>query len=109
MEDPESPTKFDDLPPFHESILTKLTTKIIEALTKAQTSMITTETSATPISIKLDGSNALLSQVVDIYISGEHKLGYINDDSPKPPQTDSSFRKWRTDNAIIKGRLINSY
>jgi hypothetical protein len=35
-------------------------------------------------------------------------LGYINGDIHQPPQTDPSFQKWRTDNAIVKGWLINS-
>ena len=43
-----------------------------------------------------------------MYISGKHKLGYINNDCPPPPQADPSFLKWRTDNAIVKGWLINS-
>ena len=43
-----------------------------------------------------------------MYISGKDKLGYINGDIPQPPSTDPTFRKWRTDNAIVKGWLINS-
>nr|CAN77323.1 hypothetical protein VITISV_002173 [Vitis vinifera] len=36
-----------------------------------------------------------------MYISGKDKLGYINGDSPQPPETDPSFRRWRTENAIV--------
>ncbi|KAK6911986.1 hypothetical protein RJ641_024079 [Dillenia turbinata] len=43
-----------------------------------------------------------------MYISGKDKLGYINGDLPKTPETDPSFCKWRTENAIVKGWLINS-
>lgn len=43
-----------------------------------------------------------------MYISGKDKLGYINGDLPQPLQTDPTFRRWRTDNAIVKGWLINS-
>lgn len=89
-----------------ESILDDLTTKMTEALTKAQTSSQSpiTDSPTVPISIKLDGSNyALWSQVVEMYISGKDKLGYINGDSPQPLETDPSFRKWRTENAIVKG------
>jgi len=69
----------------------------------------TTESVAAPIGIKLDGNNyALWSQVVEMYISSKDKLGFINGDITQPPQTDPSFRKWRTDNAIVKGWLINS-
>ena len=83
-----------------------------EVLTRAQTSPqpLLVDSSTTPISIKLEGSNyALWSQVVEMYISGKDKLGYINGDSPQRPETNPSFRKWRTENAIIKdkGWLIN--
>ncbi|KAJ8634408.1 hypothetical protein MRB53_027744 [Persea americana] len=43
-----------------------------------------------------------------MYISGKDKLGYINGDYPYPPETNPSFRKWRTENAMVKGWLINS-
>jgi len=81
-----------------------------EALNRTQTSTITSEPSAAPIGIiKLDGSNyALWSQVVEMYIFGKDKLGYINGDFPQPSSTDPSFRKWRTDNAIVKDWLITS-
>jgi hypothetical protein len=70
---------------------------------------MSTETLPAPIGIKLDGSNyAFWSQVVEMYISGKDKLGFINDNSPQPPTTDPAFKKWRTDNAIVKGWLINS-
>jgi hypothetical protein len=91
------------------SILTELTTRIDEVLTKASAPTQITDTTAAPIGIKLDGTNyTLWSQVVEMYISGKDKLGYINDNIDQPPQTDPSFRKWRTDNAIVKGWLINS-
>lgn len=47
-------------------------------------------------------------QVVEMYISGKDKLGYITGDSPEPSESDPSFRRWRTENAIVKGWLINS-
>ena len=69
---------------------------------------MTTEPLAAPIDIKLNGTNyALWSQVVEMYISGKDKLGYINGDLPQPSSTDPVFRKWRTNNAIVKGWLIN--
>ena len=43
-----------------------------------------------------------------MYISGKDKLGYINGDIPQPHSMNPTFRKWRTDNAIVKGWLINS-
>jgi len=94
-----------------ESMFTEFTTKITKALSKIQTPTMTTEPPAAPIGIKLNGTNyALWSQVVEMYISGKDKFGYINGDlpQPQPPATDSFFRKWCTDNAIVKGWLINS-
>ena len=80
-----------------------------EVLSKVQVSTSTIENSTAPIGIKLNGSNyALWSQVVEMYISDKEKLGYINDNCPPPPQTYPSFRKWRIDNVIVKGWLINS-
>lgn len=43
-----------------------------------------------------------------MYISGKDKLGYINGDIPQPGPADPTFRRWRTENAIVKGWLINS-
>ena len=97
--------------PQTNSLLNDLTTKMTEVLTRAQTSPqpLLADSSTTPIGIKLEGSNyALWSQVVEMYISGKDKLGYINGDSPQPPETDPSFWRWRTENAIVKGWLINS-
>jgi hypothetical protein len=83
----------------------------MEDLTQNQTQTHTTDvnSSAAQISIKLDGSNyALWSQVVEMYISGKDMLGYINGELPQPLPTDPCFPKWRTENAIVKGWLINS-
>ncbi|KAJ8622383.1 hypothetical protein MRB53_030912 [Persea americana] len=93
-----------------ESILDNLTSKMTEVLSRVQTSSSPiTDSPMVPISIKLDGSNyGLWSQVVEMYISGKDKLGYINGDYHHPPETDPSFRKWRTENAMVKGWLINS-
>ena len=93
-----------------EIILDNLTSKMTEVLSRVQTfpSPIT-DSPMVPISIKLDGSNyGLWSQVVEMFISGKDKLGYINGDYPQPLETNPSFRRWRTENAMVKGWLINS-
>ncbi|RVX23920.1 hypothetical protein CK203_000406 [Vitis vinifera] len=93
------------------SILEYLTARMTEVLTKnqTQTHLPTYDTSAAQIGIKLDGTNYVLwSQVVEMYISGKDKLGYINGDFLQPEPTDPTFRRWRTENAIVKGWLINS-
>ncbi|XP_050229442.1 uncharacterized protein LOC126678591 [Mercurialis annua] len=92
------------------TILTDLTTKMTHILNQNQTqNQISTHEPTTHIGIKLDGTNyALWSQIVEMYISGKDKLGYINGELSEPLQTDMAFRKWRTENAVVKGWLINS-
>lgn len=68
-----------------------------------------TEHPAAQIGIKLNGTNyAIWSQIMEMYISGRDKLGYINGDLSQPTPTDPTFRQWRTENSIVKGWLINS-
>ena len=89
--------------------ITEALSKITKALSKVQTPTMTTEPPTSPINIKLNDTNyALWSQVVEMYISGKDKLGYINGHLPQPLSTYLFFRKWRTNNAIVKGWLINS-
>ena len=93
------------------SILENLTTKMIEVLSKAQSTSQSSifDSSMILINIKLDGSNyALWSQVAEMYISGKDKLGYIDGSFPPLSKTDSTFHKWQFENTIVKGWLINS-
>lgn len=93
------------------SLLENLTMKLTQILTQSSTQVSTQshEPSTAQISVKLDGSNyGLWSQVVEMFISGKDKLGYINGDLPQPSPTDPQFRKWKTEDAIVKGWLINS-
>ena len=94
-----------------DSILEDLTARMTEFLTKnqTQTHLPTYDASAAQIGIKLDGTNyALYSQVVEMYISGKDKLGYINGDFLQPKPTYPTFWWWQIENAIVKGWLINS-
>ncbi|RVW35157.1 Retrovirus-related Pol polyprotein from transposon TNT 1-94 [Vitis vinifera] len=91
------------------SVLSELTARMTEALSKAPTSIPATDSAIAPIGIKLDGTNyALWSQVIEMYVAGKDKLGYINGDLPQPLTTDPFFRRWRTENATVKGWLIGS-
>ena len=71
---------------------------------------MTSDTASAQIDINLNGTNyALWSQVVEIYISGRDKLGYVNGDLPQPETIGfSTFRKWMTENSIVNRWLINS-
>jgi hypothetical protein len=82
-----------------QSIMEDLTSRMTQVLTQNQTQTHTTNN---------DSSAAQIS-IVEIYISGKDKLGYINGDLPQPLTTDPCFRKkGRTENAIVKRWLINS-
>ena len=76
--------------------------KMAEVLNKASTPTATTNTAL--INIKLNWSNyALWSQVVEMFIYGRDKLGYINGDLPQLVPTDPLFQRWRTKNVVVKG------
>ena len=68
------------------SLLAELTARMTQALNLNQTqSQSSSSEVAIQIGIKLDGTNyALWSQIVEMYISGKDKLGYINGDLPEP-------------------------
>ncbi|KAK2965861.1 hypothetical protein RJ640_027148 [Escallonia rubra] len=92
-----------------ENILLADLTSILSQIMNKTLTTATQETLAAPIDIKQEDSNyGLWSQVVEMYISGKDKLGYINGDLPQPQETDPSFRKWRTENVVVKSWLINS-
>ena len=78
---------------FTRTILNKLTKKMQKALTHNLTPMTAShENFGTQISIKLDGTNyTLWSQVMEMYIAGKDKLGYITGDTPQPAFEDSAF------------------
>ncbi|KAK3043583.1 hypothetical protein RJ639_002162 [Escallonia herrerae] len=90
------------------SLLADLTSRLSQIMDQTPTAA-THETLAAPISIKLDDTNyGLWFLVVEMYISGKDKLGYINGDLPQPQETNPSFRKWMTENTVVKSWLINS-
>ncbi|XP_057496097.1 uncharacterized protein LOC130781057 [Actinidia eriantha] len=98
----------DDSP--SSSILAESTTKMTEVFSKALAQTQTSDVATALISIKLDGTNyALGSEVVEMYISSKDKLRYINGNLPQPPLMDPTFRRWRTDNAIVNGWLITNF
>ena len=76
------------------------------------TTINTTQNHDLPVAIpgvKLNGQNyELWSQIIEMFISGRDKLGFITSEITQPALTDSSYSKWRTENAIVKGWIINS-
>ena len=76
------------------AILDELTIKMQQALIQTQNSAQppTSDNYGIQMGIKLDGQNyALWSQVMEMYIAGKDKLGYILGDIPQPEPTDPTF------------------
>ena len=93
----------------NNDILMKLTFRVTKFLHSVSYPTLTPQAATAPIGIKLDGTNyALWSYTVKMFCSGKDKLRFIKSDLPQPSQTDPIFWKWHTDNAILKGRLIDS-
>ncbi|KAM1737749.1 hypothetical protein ACFX12_015928 [Malus domestica] len=66
-------------------------------------------TASIGIDIKLNGANyGVWYQIVEMFVVGKDKLGYLFGSNPQPPIDDLTFTKWRMENAIVKGWLINS-
>ena len=92
------------------AILEDLTTRMTQVLRPNQTlTLAVTYDVDNPITIKLNGTNyTLWSQIVEMFILRKDKLGYIYGDLPQPDSNDPTFKRWRTENSIVKGWLINS-
>ena len=94
----------------YAAIVDDLTIKMQQALIQTQISInSSSDNFGIQMGIKLDGHNyTLWSLVMKMYIAGKDRLRYILGDTPQPEPTDAAFRKWRTENAVVKGWLINS-
>lgn len=102
------PTPLIEQPQEENSIFANLTSRITQVLNQIQTPP-SHESIVALIGIKLDDTNYVLwSQVVEMYILGKGKLGYINDDFQQPQEVDPNFRRRKTENEMVKGWLINS-
>lgn len=86
------------------SILVELMNKMTKVLSYASApSQISFDHAVVPAGIKLDGNNyPLWSQMVEMYISGKDKQGYINGDLPQPPQIDLTFDFGRLTTPLLR-------
>ncbi|XP_078165537.1 uncharacterized protein LOC144560247 [Carex rostrata] len=67
------------------------------------------EGAAAPITVKLDGTNfGLWSQVVEMFVLSKDKLGHLQGELPQPSADDPAYHKWKIDDSIVKGWIINS-
>ena len=89
--------------------LTDPTMNPIPPIPQVVTQIVHHDSSTASIGIKLNGANyGVWSQIVEMFVAGKDKLGYLFGSNPQPPIDDPAFTKWRTENAIVKGWLINS-
>ena len=95
---------------FFAGIVNELTIKMQKVLTQTQILInSSSDNFGIQMGIKLNGHNYVLwSQLMEMYIAGKDKIGYILWDTPQPEPTDLAFWKWRTENVVVKGWLINS-
>ncbi|RVW67253.1 hypothetical protein CK203_063320 [Vitis vinifera] len=88
------------------SVLSELTVRMTEALSKPPTSIPATDSAIAPIVIKLDDTNYAFGHKSEMYVAARINSAYINDNLPQPSTIDPFFRRWRTKNATVKGWLI---
>ncbi|KAL5773349.1 hypothetical protein ACOSQ2_013273 [Xanthoceras sorbifolium] len=59
--------------------------------------------------VKLNRANfSLWSQVVETFVVGRGKLGYLTGRIQAPSSKDVLYEKWSMDNALVKGWLIRA-
>lgn len=59
--------------------------------------------------MEFDGNNYFIwSKLVLIYIKGIDKEEYMTGEMEIPSQCDPCYRKWKTENTIVMGWLLNS-
>ena len=62
-----------------------------------------------PITVKLNGTNfGLLSHVVEMFVLSKDNLGHLNRKLPQPSADDPTYHKWKINDSIMKGWIINS-
>ena len=86
-------------------------TSRIEAphVSNVQTMSLGPEPAAILYSVKLNGVNySLWSQVVETFVAGRGKLGYVMGKILEPSTNDASYGKCSMENAIVKGWLISA-
>lgn len=61
------------------------------------------------ISVKLDGTNyRVWAQIMEMYIAGKKKKGYLTGRKVVPKEDDPSFEEWDSEDKTVKSWLINS-
>ncbi|KAM1151273.1 hypothetical protein ACFX19_034612 [Malus domestica] len=111
----------ENLPPLHAKINNPILTDIAlilntttltdppMKLTPYLPQIVHHDSSMASIGIKLNDANyGVWSQIVEMFVVGKVKLGYLFGSNPQPSTDDPAFTKWHTENAIVKGWLINS-
>lgn len=92
------------------TILPNNTTNIIPTpIPQMMTQIVHHDSSAAQIGIKLNGANyGVWSQIIEMFVTSKDKLGYLFGSCPQPLTSNPTYTRWRTENTIVKGWLINS-
>lgn len=61
-----------------------------------------------PTAILYGANYPLWSQVVEMFVAGRGKLGYLTGKTQDPSTNDASYERWTVENAIVKGCLIGA-
>lgn len=78
-------------------------------ISNVQTLSFAPEPTAILYGVKLNGANyPLWSQVVEMFVAGRVKLGYLTGKTQDPSTNDASYERWTVENAIVKGWLIGA-
>lgn len=92
QDDPDTTSSASTQPSTLDDFTTKMTQLLQQTQLPNQAGVPPYDVAVAPIGIKLNGTNyALWSQVLEMFISGRDKLGYINGDLPEPSKTDPGF------------------
>ncbi|CAN6710998.1 unnamed protein product [Malus baccata var. baccata] len=71
--------------------------------------VIQNDASNAPNTVKLNGSNyPLWSKVLEMHIAGRGKKRFVTRSIKEPNEDSVEYDAWETENAIVKGWLINS-
>ena len=80
-----------------------------EILDNKMSSTLTIHETSSPIHIKLDGANyRIWSKILEMYIAGKMKKGYITGRNAAPKEDDPSYDQCEAEDALVKSWLINS-
>lgn len=62
-----------------------------------------------PMTIVFNGRNyGVWSQMVEVLLASKDKLGHINGERTQPASNDTGYKRWMSDNSMVKGWILSS-